>query len=214
MTGLLGTPSSYAEKTLYIRDTLYVPLRSGQSTQYRIVHKGLPSGTAVIELENNEETGYSLVRTPKGTEGWVQSQYLMDRPSAKNALAQAKVDVQKLTEKNKQLNEQLNALNQKDRSATKNISDLSKNNESLTNELAQIKKISANAITLNSDNSRLLEENQGLKNQVDILTADNQRLNDDKASEEFINGAFAVLIGVMITLAVPRLWPQKRTDWA
>ena len=115
ITGLMAAPSSYAEKTLYIRDTLYVPLRSGQSTQYRIVHKGLPSGTAVIELENNEETGYSRVRTPKGTEGWIQTQYLMDQPSARNALAKARVDLEKLKDRNQELSQQLNNLNKKDK---------------------------------------------------------------------------------------------------
>jgi SH3 domain protein len=28
-----------------------------------------------------------------------------------------------------------------------------------------------------------------------------------------MNGAFAVLIGVMITLMVPRLWPKKSSEW-
>ena len=30
-------------KDVYIRDTLYVPLRGGQSTEHRILHRGLRS---------------------------------------------------------------------------------------------------------------------------------------------------------------------------
>jgi SH3 domain protein len=208
----LGTAA--AQETRYIRDVIYVPLRSGQSTQHRIVHKGLVSGTPLTELEVNKDSGYSRVTTAGGNEGWIQTQYLSAEPAARNVLKKANFTIEKLRKETSALNQKLSQLKKQDKSSNSSIAQLSGENKKIGLELNKIKSISANAIKINSDNNRLLEENQDLKNQLDIVSADNQRLSDDSESDSFLNGAFAVLIGVMITLAVPRLWPKKTTDWA
>lgn len=213
---MLLTVSSHlsSEEIRYIRDELYVPLRSGQSMQHRIVHKGLVSGTAVSVIETGEDNVYSLVRTRRGVEGWIQTQYLSPEPAGRDLYKAANAKLATLQQQNTSLTQQLNELKSKDRQSQKEVSDLSSKSSQLNAELSKIKQISANAIQLNSDNQRLLEENQMLKNEVNMLTTDNKRLNDAKDNDAFLNGAFAVLIGVMITLLVPRLWPQKTTDWA
>ena len=55
-----------------------------------------------------------------------------------------------------------------------------------------------------------------LRSELDMMEAENQRLQDKVESEDFINGALAVLLGVIITLVVPRLWPKRRksSSWA
>ncbi len=212
---LLGTSNSvFAQETRYIRDVLYVPLRSGQTTQHRIVHKGLVSGTPVTLITLNEDETYSHVRTQGGIEGWIQTQYLSDEPAARDQLATAEQRIEQLQQSNSNLNQQLSSLKQEEQQAKNQLAQITTESNALNNELTSIKEISANAIQLNSDNQRLLEENQMLKNEVDVLSTDNQRLIDEKNNEDFLNGAFAVLIGVFITLIVPRLWPKKSTDWA
>ena len=210
---LAAITDTFAEEVRYVRDMLWVPLRSGQSNAYRIVHKGLESGTRVTVLEVNEESEYSLVRTRSGIEGWIQTQYLMDQPAARDLLKQAQSNLEQLRKENSQLKDQLGGLQGDFRETASASEALQQRNAALSAELEEIKAISANAIQLNSDNSRLLEENQALKNRIDILAADNQRLDDKLDNDAFINGAFAVLIGVMITLVVPRLWPRKRSEW-
>jgi SH3 domain protein len=83
-------------------------------------------------------------------------------------------------------------------------------------ELAQLKKVSGRAIELDSENRRLVEQVETLRSEVDMLQADNQRLGDKLRSGAFLDGALAVLLGVIITLVVPRLWPRKRrsSSWA
>jgi SH3 domain protein len=211
---LTASSQSLSQQTQYIRDELHVPLRSGQGNQYRIVHKGLVSGTALTVLEQNEDKTYTKVRTSKGIEGWIQSQYLKDQPSSKYLLKLANQTISKLQKKNADTNKQLNSLSSQDQTLKQKLAELSKNNSLLANELKEIKAISANAIQINQDNQRLLEENQMLINKTEMLSTDNQRLIDKQESDSFLSGAFAVLIGVMITLLVPYLWPKKRTDWA
>ena len=69
------------------------------------------------------------------------------------------------------------------------------------------------SLMIASDNRRLLESNQMLSSEVDVLKTDNARLRENKENEFFLNGAFAVLIGVMIALIVPRMMPKRRSEW-
>lgn len=204
----------YGAETQYIRDQLFVPLRSGQTNQHRIVHKGLVSGTAVTVLELNEDKSYSRVRTQRGTEGWIQTQYLSPEPAGRDLYEAASKQLEQLKLKNSDLQKKFNALNATQRDTAKKLSNTTSSSKEIAQELERVKAISANALQLNEDNQRLLQENQMLKNELEVVNTDNQRLTDNEENDAFLNGAFAVLIGVMITLVVPRLWPKKATEWA
>lgn len=204
----------HSQEIRYIRDQLWVPLRSGPSAQHRIVHKGLISGTQMTVLSTNDDKTYSQIRTRNGTEGWIQTQYLSEEADARSMLAGARATADKLRQQNASLKKELATYREKNAQAKTQLSGLSSQSSELARELEQIKTVSANAIQLNADNQRLLEETQRLRNEVDVLVTDNQRLNDEKDNDAFLNGAFAVLIGVMIALIVPRLRPKKATDWA
>lgn len=66
--------------TRYISESFEVPMRSGQSTEHRIIAL-IPTGRAVELITAGDE--WSQVRLPGGREGWVLSRYLTDQlPSA------------------------------------------------------------------------------------------------------------------------------------
>lgn len=208
----ISTPL-HSKEIRYISDKLDVPLRTGQSTQHRI-KRFLSSGTSLTVLETSSDGKYTRVKTRKNLEGWIQTQYLSVQPAGRDLYKAAKANLVKLEKTNKALNLQLSELKGKNQQALKNLANITTDSNKLNKELERIKSISANSMQINRDNKQLLEDNQMLKNKVDMLSTENQRLNDAQQSDNFLNGAFAVLIGVMITLMVPRLWPQKRTDWA
>jgi len=205
----------HSAEVRYIRDSLQVPLRSGQTTQHRIVHKGLSSGTKLQLQETSDNGRYSRVTTERGIDGWLQSQYLSTEPSGRDLYKRAQISLKKLTTANESLKKQLQQLNEQYSVTEKQLGALNTKSGELSTELQQVKDISANAIRLNSDNHQLLEDNQQLKNDLDILATNNRRLRDDDSNDAFLNGAFVLLIGVMITLLVPRLWPGKKSsEWA
>ena len=212
---LLSTISCHlaAEQIRYIDDTLYVPLRSGQSSQFRVVHKGLVSGTAVTLLETSEDGKYSLVRTRGGTEGWTQTRFLNEQPASRDLLKIANQSIDKLKQQNRDLQTRLTETRQQRQQINQQLSKTSKDFSKTQQELDTVKNISAQSLQLNEDNQRLLKENQMLKKQVNVLSTDNQRLNDNKENEAFLNGALAVAIGAILALLVPRLLPKKRSDW-
>jgi SH3 domain protein len=63
---------------------------------------------------------------------------------------------------------------------------------------------------------RLVEQMENLRSEADMLTAENYRLQEKLESEDFLNGALAVLLGVIIALVAPRLVPKRRksSSWA
>ena len=69
---------------------------------------------------------------------------------------------------------------------------------------------------LDNENRRLIENAENLRARFDTMKAENQRLQDKLQSEDFMNGAMAVLLGAIIALVAPRLWPKRRrsSDWA
>lgn len=211
---LLMAADAFAQSTQYIRDQLYVPLRSGQGNEYRILNSNLSSGTPLTVLEVDESSGWSRVRTRSGQEGWMESQYLTSTPVAADLLKRAQAEAEQLRATNTELREQLQSLRDEHSASTAQLSQLGEQNQQVATELAQLQEISANTVKIDRDNKQLLQTNEMLRNQLEVLQTDNQRLRDSKENEAFLNGAIAVIIGVMIALVVPRLRPKKRSEWA
>lgn len=176
-------------QTAYIRDTIYVPLRTGQGTSFRIIHQGLKTGTRLEVLKVDEDSGYTQVKTSKGDEGWIQSQYLSYEPIASIKLQRAEARLAKLTEENKKLKTSRSDLSGKNNNLEGKLSELETANAALSKELKEIKAISANALKVNEDNRSLTESTQLLRNRIDLLEADNLRLQNDKTKSMWLTGA-------------------------
>ncbi len=208
----LTTSFVFAE-TRYIDDTLYAPLRSGEGLGFRIVHKGVRSGTAIELLVTNPESGYSKVRTPEGIEGWLPTRFLVAEPIAKTKLEQLQVQHEQLQAKFTSLSEESNSLTSTNTSNAKKINRLEEDNKNLLAELADIKRISTNAISLDKRNSELRRENEELKNELEVLNSENIRLNDNNERDKMLLGGGLVVLGVLIAVIVPMFKRDKRDTW-
>ena len=206
---------SAAEETRYISDVFYVPLHSGNSTKHRIIHRGLKTGTRLTLLETDNEAGFSRVITTKGTEGWIQNQFLSTSPIARLRLVESQDKQQQLQNQLTTLKNNNNKTQQSNNESQKQIKQLSQQNQFLTAELASIKKISANAINLDTNNRELLKKNEMLKIEIAELQANNSRLSDKSDKEWFFRGSLAVLIGVFLAVLLPKLKPKSRSrEWS
>ena len=213
---LLSSASASAQNVRYVSDKQYIPLRSGPGSEYRITHRGIPSGTRMTIARTSDDGTFAEITTAKGTTGWIRTQYLMKELPAQNKLDAAIKKAADLEEKNISLTTQANALKTERTEVLNQIQSTDGQLEQVTSELANLKQISGNAVQLDTDNRRLIVETETLKSDLEMHRAENQRLNDSLDSESFMNGALAVLLGVIITLVAPRLWPKRRRDsgWA
>jgi len=212
----LSSTAASAQDVRYISDKQFIPVRSGAGSDYRITNRGIPSGTRLTVKQTSPDGEWAQITTDGGTAGWVRAQYLMTEMPAANALSAAQARLKVLTDSNQALQAELAALKSDQVELLNNASSTDSSLRSVTEELAQLKQISGNAVQLDADNRRLVEETENLRAKVDMLDAENSRLNDNLSSEAFMDGALAVLLGVIITLVVPRLWPKRRksSSWA
>lgn len=117
LLGVLLLSSTVYADVRYVDDTLYLGFydnQSGSGKQFSSV----PSGTVLELLQSGSD--YSLVRTERGTEGWVKTKYLVSEPPASVRIktleqvaerADALIgEVETLTQENVSLREQLESL--------------------------------------------------------------------------------------------------------
>lgn len=202
--------SAYAE-TVYVDDTLYAPIRSGQGTEYRILHSGVRSGTP-LELIERSESGYSRVRTPDGIEGWMVTRYLTETPIARERLETATSQLAQAQEAASTLKNQLQEVTEERNALRSSEETLEARAGRLSQELREIKTVAADAINLNRRNEELRNENQKLRNELEVLTAEKERLEANKESDFMLIGAGLVLLGIILALIVPALKPTRKTD--
>tara|TARA_R110002110_G_scaffold415561_2_gene650844 strand:+ start:43495 stop:44148 length:654 start_codon:yes stop_codon:yes gene_type:complete len=213
---LLLANSALAQDVRFVSDKQFVPLRSGAGNEYRIIHRGIPSGTRLTVAQTSADGVWAEITTDNGTSGWIRTQYLMEDTPAQNKLDAALARAEKATGRSAALAAELDALRAERTQLEEQVSGTDLQLNAVADELAQLKTISGNAVQLDIDNRRLVEEAENLRSEVDMLESENQRLQDKLDSEDFLNGALAVLLGVIIALVAPRLWPKRRksSSWA
>lgn len=202
----------HAADTRYIHDQLQAYLRTGGGNEFRIV-RGVPSGTRLTLLER-DGNGWARVRTSDGLEAWIEEQVLTEQPVAREQLVRANRELNRLREANRELGANLSSLRAEGASTADSLQELQTENRRLQTELDEIRRISGDALRMERENRELRESSQMLRNQAELLQNENLRLQNSRENEAFLNGAIAVVIGVLIALVVPRLRPRKKSEWA
>jgi SH3 domain protein len=208
---VLGPVSAFAA-TMYISDELTVPLRRGPSNGHKIVNAALPSGLALEVLGEDKAAGFTQVRTPNGTEGWVPTQFLIGQPIAKDRLAAATKRAETLEAQLKSVRDNYQDVRGARTEIEGRASDLTKENQKLQTELAEIRRVSATAITQFEENKQLKTDNVSLQTQVTQLTDEVQDLKRNVMLRWLLCGGALVLIGLMLGAYIKSR--PKRSTWA
>lgn len=163
----------------YISDVLFVPLRSGQGNEYRIVNKGLKSGTPLTFVEAGDSGEWSKVRTESGVEGWIRNQYLMETEPSTLKLSRALAQVARLSKTNTELASENAELKSANSTLNNQAENLGQSQTQMAAELEKIRTLSAGAIDLEQRYTELLEKHQLLQTRADVLSAENESLKND-----------------------------------
>jgi SH3 domain protein len=207
--------SAGAQQTQYISDEIFVWLRAGAGNNYKLENRVTP-GTPMNVLEISDDGEWKRVSTQRGTEGWIEARYLTDEPPAQVQLPQAERALANAEKRLAEAEQSLAETRAELASLQSVQTDTAAQLDTVSGELSDLQQISGNAVQLDLDNRRLVEEAETLRAELEILESDNQRLQEKLTSSAFIDGALAVGLGVIITLVVPRLWPKRRrsSSWA
>ena len=212
---LAASLAASSQQLRYVSDKLFVPLRSGMGTSFRITHRGLPSGTTLTLLEEDKDAGWSKVSTASGKEGWVQNQYILSEPIAQIKLISADKKIARLTARQTTLNDELKTFRSENTALKTQLSDTSKSSDQIADELRDIKIISASTLELNDAHNILLQDHQLLQIERDSLTAENNQLKRDRTYNQWIYGAGIMFLGVILTLILQSTGRRKNySEWA
>ena len=197
--GVLASPA-HAE-TVYATDSCTVPVRAGTSTGYRILRM-VSSGTPLEILDPNTAQGYTRVKTPEGTIGWILTRELMDQPSPRDHVLQLQERVTTLDEENRNLRDKAEALDAL-RTALIRCGE----------ELAETRRAAAEPLAIEQENLRLQEEIAATHERQRNLELENATLRDQSRRNWFIAGAGVALGGLLFGLIIPRIPWRRRQRW-
>ncbi|GAA6145733.1 MAG: hypothetical protein CSH37_03525 [Thalassolituus sp.] len=213
MIGLTFTSlAAHAVEKRYVTDKLYIQLRSGPSNEYRIL-KVVQSGEHLIYI--GEEGDFTQVKTSKGIEGYVRTQYLVNEPVAKEKLILANRELDNIKAELTTARQQVKELSQELETTKSERADASRSSNELERELERIRNISENAVALDEKARNLTRAKQDLELQVSTLSAENQELRSDQSLSYLIYGGGLVIIGILGGLILPGLRGRRsNSGWA
>jgi len=206
---LFTAPIATLAETVWLRDVLYVNIRTGPSNNNRILQT-ITSGTRMEVLEKPEDVDFYRVRTEDGLEGWIPSQYLVTEPTGnlRAEMLQAEKD---------QLQSQYNALEEKYKALLNDKGDvkgeletLRSDNKRLTTELNRIKAVSGDALNMDSQLQKVTEENAIINTELDVLKAENQSLREYNDNIILLTGGGLMVGGIFLGFILPLLTGNKR----
>lgn len=208
----LLSPALVAE-TRYISDEFRVPLRKSPCARCTIVHRGLKTGLKLDFIESVDD--WSHVRTSSGLEGWIENQYITNTPIARDRLAQYQQRSKELNTNTSTLEDQVKQLKAENQQLSARLGAVSDDNEEVSSELAHIKEVSSNALNLNMQNQKLLQDNEMLQSKIDVLTALNKQFESSHTQKWFLYGAISVFLGALLSILLPRLKRKRRghSEW-
>jgi len=210
---LVFFPAAHAAaESMWISDQFEVMLRTGPSTS-NAIERMLPSGTALEVVERDDEAGYSRVRTAAGTEGWVLTRYLINEPSAREQLATLTGRLTNATAEGSTLTSQLDAVQGEYDAASRQISSLETDKRRLGEELAEIKRTSANVLSINNQNKELREQLANAEIQAATLEQQNRELTGQTTRYWFMTGALVLVVGMVLGIWLPRIRWQRRSRY-
>ena len=203
---------SLAATQNYVTDEFEVTLRSGSSTTNEILSL-LKSGQAVTLIEQDAESGYSLVITESGIQGYVLNRYLVDLPSAKQRLGQLQQSATEQIQQNLALETEVEDLQSR-------LSIQQSNNQRLEQallvsqkELDRVKAAAENALQVIENNRTLEASLSELQEQNSNLSEENAALQDSTQLDWLIRGGGVTLVAFLIGILVTRIRWRKQNSW-
>ncbi len=193
---------AFAE-TAYITEKLEIPVRSGESREYRII-RYLQAG-AQVEMLQTYESGYTKIRDERGREGFVLGRYLVDRAPSFVIAGRLETEVAKQRETIKRLEQDIEALTAQNKSSNESVKMAKDQLAEKEVELKEFLAAAGDSITLRNRLVALETERQVLLADNETLRAEKLAARDDSFKSWFALGAITLAVGWFVGLLMPRV---------
>lgn len=184
-----------AQKTYYVSDRMQITVRTGPSTENRVIEM-ISSGDEVTLLEETPE-GWARVQTRSGKDGWVLRRFLIDDKPA----------VLKLKDQSPQdrgMTQRLEEANRAAQEAGRNQAQAEARAQEAETKLAQLQSDCTEVIKLRDDFAKLQEEYQQQSQNLEELGTENESLRFGTNLKWFLAGGGVLVLGWIMGLAFGR----------
>jgi len=194
----------------YVTDVSQVPLRSGASSEHRII--AMPSSGQALEILGSEGD-WSRVRLlgESEKEGWVLSRHIIARQPWE---MQAKA----LREENSSLRQKTTSLETKLSEALRQRDDLTKRADSeakafhgLQQDYDSLKKGSENYLKLKVMQEEAEKKLSRVEKELDEMTIENRQLRSSERTRWLATGAVVLLTGLIIGITIGKREKRRRS---
>ena len=199
---------AFAE-TAYITEKLEIPVRSGESRDYRII-RYLQAG-AQVEILESYESGYTKIKDERGREGFVLGRYLVNRAPSFVIAGRLEAEVAKQKETIKRLQQDIKALTSQNESSGESVKAIKEQLAKKEAELNEFLATAGDSITLRNRLVALETERQVLLADNETLRAEKLAAGDDSSKSWFALGALTLAAGWFVGLLMPRV-RRSRVD--
>lgn len=197
----------------YISDDLNVAIRSGKTFQHRIM-RFVPSGTRVEVLQTDDD-GYALIRTPEGTEGWLEATHLSQQPHARDRLAQAQRQMEGLRERITDHEQQIANLRAERDEAQSRVRETETELARLATEMETLRDAAARPMEIAEENERLRELADRHRARAEALDVQLAELRQTEQREWFLVGAGVAVGSALLGILLTRIrWRRRQDGWA
>ncbi len=200
---LIGIPAIAVAETAYITEKLEIPVRSGESREYRII-RYLQAG-AQVEILETYESGYTKIQDERGREGFVLGRYLVDRAPSFVIAGRLEAEVAKQKKTITRLRQNIKALTSQNESAGESVKSVKDQLAKKEAELNEFLATAGDSITMRNRLVALETERQVLLADNETLRAEKLAAGDDSSKTWFALGALTLVAGWLVGLLMPRV---------
>lgn len=205
----VATPSGGVR---YVTDQFKITMRQGAGLRYQIVRM-LSTGDRLQVVQQDAQTGYTEVRTQDGTQGWVLTRYLMDHPTARAQLAQARQSLDQVNAKLKAAADTLSQTQDALKAKTQAEADLQGRYDALKKQYDNLRATAKNAVAVADENRTLKLRTATLSKRLSAVSSENETLKNTGLLRWFMAGGGVLLVGLILGLLMPHLVRRRRDNW-
>ncbi len=199
---LLLAASTATAETRYVSDVLVVTVRSTNGDNYEVLET-LITATPVEILE--EDKTFVKVVTPKGTEGYIQKQYISKETPKVIRINQLQKEntalQQKLAEQQKHYQGNLAEADANQTKTEELVAQLAQTRKDLakvSEDYKELLKNSENVLNLSTENEQLIEQSNTLNSELLILREENRNFHRSNMIQWFLAGGGVFFGGWLI----------------
>jgi SH3 domain protein len=191
---------SFAE-TRYVTDLLKLPLRTGPSTEYKILAL-VVSGQQLEVVEPGEN--WSLVRLANGKEGYVLNRYLVEQPTSAVRLEQLQSKYTTLRQQATTLIEENNRFKEENQTFKSSLDSNEKALTKLDTDYKELKASAAEFLSLKKKYQEVSTQLAEKTKRANALDKELRGLEMNQYIKWFLAGSGVLLVGFIIGFSAKR----------